>query len=117
IDLSRSLQLVLFERPCAWQDEMLNSLNRAGRKWKVSFESASLEAIVTAVQCGIGITALPDEIIRTRGLMRIQNPQLQPPPRIQFGLFQADMTSSEAGTALELALDSTLKSGTGAWVI
>ena len=110
IDQSRTLPLVLFEGPCSWQDEMLHSLRRAGRKWRVTFESASLDAILAATQSGLGIAALPAETIRNRNLVRPQTVNLPAPPRIQFGLFRTATLPNEARTVLEIALDSIFRS-------
>jgi len=110
IDSSRTLPLVLFEPPCPWQDEMLNSLQAAGWKWRVTFESTSLDAILAAVQSGLGMAVLCGELIRARGLSSVENLQLPPAPRIQFGLFHADAVPSEAASALERALDSMFRS-------
>ena len=51
-DESCPIPLVLLEGPCSWQDEMLDSLSRAGRDWRVTFESASLRR--NPRRCAIG---------------------------------------------------------------
>jgi DNA-binding transcriptional LysR family regulator len=109
-----TLPLVLFENPCSWQDEMLNSLRRAGWEWQVTFESASLDAILAATQSGLGMAALPAEAIRNCHLIRPQTIHLPAPPRIPFGLFRASTLPSEARTLLEIALDSMFRSRTEA---
>jgi DNA-binding transcriptional LysR family regulator len=114
IDQSRTLPLVLFENPCSWQDEMLNSLRGAGWQWRVTFESASLDAILAATQSGLGMAALPAEAIRNCSLTPVQSMKLPPPPRIQFGLFRTATLRSEARTVLEVALDSMIRQGTEA---
>ena len=88
-DDSRPIPLVLLEGPCSWQDEMLDSLSRAGRDWRVTFESASLDAILAAVQSGLGIAALPVAAIRDFALTRFHAIKLPRSPRVEFGMFRA----------------------------
>ena len=71
IDRSRAIPLVLFESPCSWQDEMLSSLSASGLDWRVAFESTSLDAVLGAVQSGLGVAALPIEAIRKSRLSRV----------------------------------------------
>jgi DNA-binding transcriptional LysR family regulator len=99
-DESRPIPLILFEGPCSWQDEMLDALHRAGRDWRITFESASLDAIVAAVQSGLGITALPAMAIQNFELARFRAVRLPGPPVVEFGMFRAatGMTSSAPPT-------------------
>jgi DNA-binding transcriptional LysR family regulator len=106
IDQSRAIPLVLVESPCAWQDEMLESLRISEWKWRVAFESASLDAIVTATQSGLGLACLPIEIIRKFKLGRAQGMKLPSPPGLQLGLFRSATPASGARTMLEVALTS-----------
>ena len=106
IDQSRAIPLVLVESPCAWQDEMLESLRISEWKWRVAFESASLDAIVTATQSGLGLACLPIEIIRKFKLRRAQGVRLPSPPGLQLGLFRSATLGSGARTMLEVALTS-----------
>ncbi len=114
IDQSRALPLVLFEGPCSWQEEMLRSLRTSGWECRVTFESASLDAILAAVQSGLGMTALPADTIRNYRLNRVLHMELPPPPKIQFGMFRSTVLSSEARTELEMALDSKFRASTEA---
>jgi len=88
-DESCPIPLVLLEGPCSWQDEMLDSLSRAGRDWRVTFESASLDATLAAVQSGLGIAALPVAAIRDFALTRFHAIKLPRLPRVEFGMFRA----------------------------
>jgi len=109
IDQSRVIPLVLFERPCSWQEKMLSSLRAPWWKWRVTFESASLDAVLAAVQSGLGMAALPTESIRNEKLRRIRLAALPPPPKIQFGLFRNAPLPSEARNLLEVRVDSMLR--------
>ncbi|MFI6290945.1 LysR family transcriptional regulator [Nonomuraea sp. NPDC050790] len=52
------LPVVLFSNPCFWRTSVLESLERAGRRWKVAFESNSLVAVLAALRAGLGVAAL-----------------------------------------------------------
>ena len=112
VERHQTLPLVLFEGPCSWQDDMLDSLRRAGREWRVRFESTSLDAILAATQSGLGIAALPAEAVRSSNLARVGSAHLPPPPNIEFGLFHAAALPQAAQTLvelLEIALASTFQ--------
>jgi DNA-binding transcriptional LysR family regulator len=105
-DASGPIPVALFEDAGSWQDEMLGSLRRAGRDYRVTFQSASLDAVLAAVQSGLGIAALPAATITDFALSRFHAIELPEPPMIEFGMFRAatdtnvDMPGS-ARSALE----------------
>ena len=104
-DRSRPIPLVLFEGAAPWQDAMLDSLHRAGRDYRVTFESASLDAILAAVQSGLGIAALPVAAIRRSALSRFNAIALPRAPVVEFGMFRsASGVSRSVQTSLEEAL-------------
>jgi DNA-binding transcriptional LysR family regulator len=84
----QTLPLVLFESPCSWRDEILDSLRRAGRNWRVVFESASVDAILAAVRSGLGMSVLLASTIRNSQIVEAKGADLPQPPRISFGLFR-----------------------------
>ena len=106
LERSRAIPLVLIESPCAWQDEMLDSLRKSEWKWRVAFESASLDAILTATQSGLGLACLPTQIIRKFKLGQAQGVGLPSPPSLQLGLFRSATPASGSRTMLEVALTS-----------
>jgi DNA-binding transcriptional LysR family regulator len=104
-DESRPIPLILFEGPCSWQDDMLHYLHKTGRDWRVVLESASLDAILAAVQSGLGITALPSVVIQNFALSRFHVIQLPPAPIVEFGMFRASTRiASSAQTTVEAGL-------------
>lgn len=107
IDQFRSVPLVLLESACSWQDDMLDSLRKAGRQWRVAFESTSMDAILAATQSGLGIAALPSEFIRNSRLVPLMNPTLPAAPKVEFGIFGAGVLPSSARTLVELLQSST----------
>ncbi|MEU4800036.1 LysR family transcriptional regulator [Streptomyces sp. NPDC023327] len=52
------LPVVLFSEPCVWRRSVLDSLERAGRRPRVVFESNSLVGVLAAVRAGLGVSAL-----------------------------------------------------------
>jgi DNA-binding transcriptional LysR family regulator len=104
IDKSQPAPLVLFENPCAWQDEMLESLRVAGWDWQVIFESGSVDAVVTVVQSGLGMAALPASMIRNSRLVSLENTGLPSAPLVQFGLYRREGSTGETYDMLEQAL-------------
>jgi DNA-binding transcriptional LysR family regulator len=88
-----------------------------GGQWRVTFESASLDAVLAAVQLGLGMAALPTESIRTGKLHRVNRAALPTPPRIQFGLCRNAPLLSEAGTLLEVTVDSVFRNSTEVLVV
>jgi len=105
LDADRPIPLILMESPSSWQDEMLDSLRRAGWEWRLAFESASLDAVLTATQSGLGIAALPVQEIRKFKLGRVLRMELPTPPSIRLGLFRRAALPSGARTLLEVAVE------------
>lgn len=52
------LPVVLFSNTCSWRTSVLETLERAGRPWRVAFESNSLVGVLAAVRAGLGVAAL-----------------------------------------------------------
>ncbi|MFC4909511.1 LysR family transcriptional regulator [Actinomadura gamaensis] len=52
------LPVVLFSSPCVWRTSLLEALERAGRRWRVAFESNSLAGVLAALRAGLGVAAL-----------------------------------------------------------
>lgn len=109
IDQFQTVPLVWFEGPCRWQGDMLDSLRKSGREGRVTFQSTSLDAVLTATLSGLGIAALPAEVIRRSRLVLLQSASLPPAPTIEFGLFQAIALPKGAQTLLEVIQTSTFK--------
>jgi DNA-binding transcriptional LysR family regulator len=101
IDRSRPLPVVLFERPCHWQDEMLDRLRTRGWEWRRTFESSSLDAILTAAQSGLGITALPMETMRNFKLACVTEVGLPQAPTVEVGIFSGTALTNNAQTVLD----------------
>jgi DNA-binding transcriptional LysR family regulator len=78
------LPLIMFSQPCRWRPSILDTLDRAGRKWRIVFESTSLMGIQAAIRAGLGVGAL----IPRGNLsgLKIRPPGLPGLPDIELGL-------------------------------
>jgi len=52
------LPVVLFSGTCSWHTSVLETLERAARRWRVAFESNSLVGVLAALRAGLGVAAL-----------------------------------------------------------
>ncbi|MDT0342294.1 LysR family transcriptional regulator [Streptomyces litchfieldiae] len=52
------LPVVLFSNTCTWRTSVLETLERADRRWRVAFESNSLVGVLAALRAGLGVAAL-----------------------------------------------------------
>ena len=107
IDQFRTVPLILFEGACHWQDNLLDDLRKAGREWRLAFETTSLDAILAATQSGLGIAALPTEFVRNSRLVPLLHPTLPRAPKVEFGLFGAGVLPNSARTLLEVVRSTT----------
>jgi DNA-binding transcriptional LysR family regulator len=83
---------------------MLEGLRAAGWNWRVIFESTSVDAIVAAVQCGLGMAALLPASMGDAQLVYVQTAGLPPPPKIRLGLCRIQASPEPVNAALESAL-------------
>ena len=59
VDVSADpLPVVLFSHPCFWRTSVLEALERAGRRRRVTFESNNLVGVLAALRAGLGVAAL-----------------------------------------------------------
>ncbi|MBL4790411.1 MAG: LysR family transcriptional regulator [Kordiimonadaceae bacterium] len=49
------LPLVMFSEPCRWREPLLAGLNAASLRWRIVYESSSLQAIHAAAAAGLGV--------------------------------------------------------------
>ncbi len=61
--MENPLSLVLSPEPCIYRTRALAALNKAKRKWHISYTSPSLAGTIAAVKAGLGITVLPANMI------------------------------------------------------
>jgi DNA-binding transcriptional LysR family regulator len=96
LDLSQErLPLVLFSQPCPWRVPMLDALNRAGRRWRVAFESSSLPAVQAAVRAGLGVSALLPATLQAGMLALDKRQGLPRAPKIELALCRRPGTEAD----------------------
>lgn len=86
-DLNQStLPLIMFSEPCRWRPSALEVLNKAKIRWRVAYESSSLQAIHAATQAGLGIACYLKAAMPL-GTQRLSECQKIPsPPTVEIGL-------------------------------
>lgn len=57
------LSLVLSPQPCIYRARALAALDKAKKKWHISYTSPSLAGTLAAVRAGLGITVLPANML------------------------------------------------------
>jgi DNA-binding transcriptional LysR family regulator len=75
----KPVPLVLAPQPCVYRAMALQALEQTGRRWRIAFSSPSHASTVAAVNAGMGITVLPQQMI-TSPLRPLHHPLL---PRLQ----------------------------------
>jgi DNA-binding transcriptional LysR family regulator len=98
------LPVILFSNPCAWRTAVLAAMDRAGRSWRVAFESNSLVGVLAAVRAGLGVAALLPANLEPA--MAGHDPAALPAlPDVELGLARHPRTAGDALIdAVELAL-------------
>jgi DNA-binding transcriptional LysR family regulator len=88
------LPVVLFSSPCIFRTSVLETLERAGRRWQVAFESNSLIGVLAAVRAGLGVTALMPANLEP--VMACHDTGALPAlPDIEFGLVRHPRTEGD----------------------
>lgn len=59
------LPLVVFPPRGLYRDDMINAIERMGRRWRISFTTSSLSGVQAAVADGLGISILPARAVTT----------------------------------------------------
>jgi DNA-binding transcriptional LysR family regulator len=112
IDPVRPLPLVLWQSPGSRPENILNALRGSGWEWRVVFESARLDAVLAAVESGLGIAALLRETVRNAGLEELRQVSLPVLPEVQFAMFRGSAISTRAQALMEAALATSLHATT-----
>jgi DNA-binding transcriptional LysR family regulator len=108
--LQQPLPLVLFSQPCRWRVPMLDALNRAGRAWRVAFESSSVPAVQAAVRGGLGVSALLPATLQAGMLALDERQHLPRAPRVELALCRRPGTEADGVIdAVESLVRATLE--------
>jgi DNA-binding transcriptional LysR family regulator len=95
VDVSADpLPVVLFSDPCFWRTSVLETLDRAERRWRVAYESNSLVAVLAAVRAGLGVAALMPANLEPA--MACHDPDALPTlPDVELGLARHPRTDGD----------------------
>ncbi|MGW0908777.1 LysR family transcriptional regulator [Streptomyces sp. NPDC002853] len=102
------LPVVLFSGACTWRTSVLETLERADRRWRVAFESNSLVGVLAAVRAGLGVAALMPTNLEP-GMVGHDTSALPTLPDVELGLARHPRTEGDPLIdAVETALRRTL---------
>jgi DNA-binding transcriptional LysR family regulator len=102
------LPVVLFSNPCFWRTSVLQTLERAERRWEVAFESNSLVGVLAAVRAGLGVAALMPANLEP-AMARHGADVLPALPDVELGLARHPRTEGDPLVdAVETALRRTI---------
>lgn len=103
------LPLITFDGTCTWDRKMIGALNEITRPWRTVLTSASLSAIQSAIEAGLGIAVLLDVSIRHDTMKVLSGADGMPPaPLVEFGLFVGEgkeLSSGVIGALWEFVSD------------
>ena len=88
------LPLVLFSNPCSWRTAVLETLERADRRWQTVFESNNLIGVLAAVRAGLGVAALMPANIEP-AMARHDTDALPALPDVELGLTRHPRTDGD----------------------
>ncbi|MFD0634856.1 LysR substrate-binding domain-containing protein [Catenulispora yoronensis] len=99
---------MLFTNPCIWRTSLLQALESADRRWRVTFESNSLIGVLAALRAGLGVTALMPSNLEPS--MACRTPDTLPPlPDLELGLTRRPRSEGDALVdAVEMVLRRTI---------
>ena len=95
-----TLPLIVYPQGCIYRQRSVDALNRAGKKWRISYSSPSQSGIEAAVKAGLGLTVLSEKTVPdSLEIVPVENgyPGLAD---VEVGLFYRQGDLSEAGLRL-----------------
>lgn len=101
------IPLVLSPQPCVYRENAIESLEKAGLKWRLAYSSPSYAGKMAAVKAGLGLTAIQRTMIPDY-LERIENPCLPLLNDIHISFLKKD-SRNKAIESLEYFLLKKLK--------
>lgn len=96
------IPLILSPSPCVYRTKMIDALEKKRMKWNTIFTSGSINGRIAAARSGLGVTAIPKEILpQVHGLISLEHncglPTLAP---IEIDLIQNKQKMSDAAQRL-----------------
>lgn len=101
------IPLVLSPQPCVYRENAIESLEKAGLKWRLAYSSPSYAGKMAAVKAGLGLTVIQRTMIPDY-LERIENPCLPILNDIHISLLKKD-SRNKAIESLEYFLLKKLR--------
>ncbi|WP_085901681.1 LysR substrate-binding domain-containing protein [Kiloniella majae] len=95
-----TLPLIVYPQGCIYRQRSVDALNRAGKKWRISYSSPSQSGIEAAVKAGLGLTVLSEKTVPdSLEVVPVESgyPGLAD---VEVGLFYRQGDLSEAGLRL-----------------
>ena len=97
-----TVPLVISPNPCVYREKITEALNKKNIKWSPVFTSTSMTGRIAAARAGLGITAIPKELLsQTHGLFALGEtsglPKLQ---AIEIAMLENETGMSDAAKRL-----------------
>ncbi len=89
-DTAQPISLVVSPRPCVYRKRMTDSLDQAGRPWRIAYTCGSLAGQLAAVRARLGITVLPKEMApHDLSILNVEELSLPPLDDTEMALIEA----------------------------
>jgi DNA-binding transcriptional LysR family regulator len=99
-DPSKEVEIAAFPEPCVYREAAIAALTRAGKPWRLAFESGSMAGCLSAAQAGFAVTPVARSQLRN-GLRILDAADGMPAlPEVQFYAFE-NTNSRVAGELVE----------------
>lgn len=113
--MDETVPLVLSPRPCVYREKIVSALEKKRMKWNAVFTSASMTGRIAAARAGLGITAIPKELLSgTHGLFALgETSRLPKLPPIEIAMLRNEERMSGAAERLAEHIVFALESNPG----
>jgi DNA-binding transcriptional LysR family regulator len=99
-DPGKEVEIAAFPEPCVYREAAIAALTRAGKSWRLAFESGSMAGCLSAAQAGFAVTPVARSQLRN-GLRTLDAADGMPAlPEVQFYAFE-NTNSRVAGELVE----------------
>lgn len=105
-ELSEPVPLVFHEPDCPYSRAAAHSLDQEGIQWQRVYQSPSLDGVINAVRCGLGLTVRSERCLRP-GLVILDEGLPRFPP-LDITLIQTESSDSPAQALFEQQLTDAL---------
>jgi DNA-binding transcriptional LysR family regulator len=109
--LAEPLPLVLFSPPCQWRQPVLDAIGHHGRRWRIAFQSTSVQAVQAAISAGLGVGALLAGNLPPVAVRPTTRHNLPSAPLVDIAISRRAGTESDAAVhSLERLLRNSVQS-------